>query len=795
MMYKVVPEKVMPQNIEVLLMGEDEELPELDAFTFLNRLRALGIGSADFLYLLKGCNAPESAVQKIERDPAMNLNALILTLEEAGITPQEYTRMLYTARQLWERTMTIQLQQEESDDVREYVPRAKAPEHTEPADYPEEEAADTTETAEEFSENNDDGFTVESILAQMESIASIPTGDDDNAPLPIDEREQPLSDGETDQSDEPFSADETEAEQPAEKLNITARVVTETTQFDEPFSADETEAEQPGEKLNITARVVTETTQFDEPFSADETEAEQPAEKLNITARVVTETTQFDKPFSPEDYDYDEDEPAETGSPYKKGALICSAAGAAVLIAAAAGLNLLGFGAPAAPAHRFAADNAEIFAQIYSAYNNGIIGNSAKAYSPAAETVFGGLLIEQDGFGTYSDKSTAYICSAGGITLYAENGAELTESGILLPPEGAEFVGFFEDGGALLAVFCGSESGFMRIENGREVFSASQGGALCDLEYDNGALYLGTVFTPDFSENFTIEQTDRYIPAICGEGITADRVLLSESAGCSYALSVRYNTADGSAELLFAALGDIALAGADGTAAVYSEGKTLFFTPSDDGVFRTVSEAKAAAAAARGALIACAEQGENGFGVSILSGGTPVSFIANAPENLHTLRLYGNTLLLLDGGGKPLLAADITNPAAPAILSLERANGFARGDYAVTAAKTDAGIRLELLEKKADGTCAELFSFEKPLSAQELNSLEFGGAESFFAGEKLAGAAYRRFDGVSVVSEFAVFGEDRKLLTLYDDKHGYTAAADIGGTVYAIRGESADIVQ
>ena len=733
MMYKVVPEKVMPQNIEVLLMGEDEELPELDAFTFLNRLRALGIGSADFLYLLKGCNAPESAVQKIERDPAMNLNALILTLEEAGITPQEYTRMLYTARQLWERTMTIQLQQEESDDVREYVPRAKAPEHTEPADYPEEEAADTTETAEEFSENKEDSFTVESILAQMESIASIPTGDDDNATLPIDEREQPLSDGETDQSDE--------------------------------------------------------------PFSQDETEAEQPGEKLNITARVVTETTQFDKPFSPEDYDYDEDEPAETASPYKKGALISSAAGAAVLIAAAAGLNLLGFGAPAAPAHRFAADNAEIFAQIYSAYNNGITGNSAKAYSPAAETVFGGLLIEQDGFGTYSDKSTAYICSAGGITLYAENGAELTESGILLPPEGAEFVGFFEDGGALLAVFCGSESGFMRIENGREVFSASQGGALCDLEYDNGALYLGTVFTPDFSENFTIEQTDRYIPAICGEGIAADRVLLSESAGCSYALSVRYNTADGSAELLFAALGDIALAGADGTAAVYSEGKTLFFVPSDDGVFRTVSEAKAAAAAARGALIACAEQGENGFGVSILSGGTPVSFIANAPENLHTLRLYGNTLLLLDGGGKTLLAADITDPAAPAILSLERANGFTRGDYAVTTAKTDAGIRLALLEKKADGTCAELFSFEKPLSAQELNSLEFGGAESFFAGEKLAGAAYRRFDGVSVVSEFAVFGEDRKLLTLYDDKHGYTAAADIGGTVYAIRGESADIVQ
>ena len=43
---KVVPEKLMPQNIVEFLMDEDAELPELDAFTFLNRLRSLGIGSA-----------------------------------------------------------------------------------------------------------------------------------------------------------------------------------------------------------------------------------------------------------------------------------------------------------------------------------------------------------------------------------------------------------------------------------------------------------------------------------------------------------------------------------------------------------------------------------------------------------------------------------------------------------------------------------------------------------------------------------------------------------------------------
>ena len=107
---KVVPESVMPQNISAVLMDdENPTIPELDAFTFLNRVRALGIGSADFLYLLKGCNAPEEAVEKIENNPAMNLQTLIVTLDGSGLTSQDYTRMLYTARQIWERTLTMRL--------------------------------------------------------------------------------------------------------------------------------------------------------------------------------------------------------------------------------------------------------------------------------------------------------------------------------------------------------------------------------------------------------------------------------------------------------------------------------------------------------------------------------------------------------------------------------------------------------------------------------------------------------------------------------------------------------------
>ena len=119
-MERVVPESLLPQNIPASLMDEDSAPPELDAFTFLNRLRSLGIGSADFLYLLKGCGAPAEAVDKIEQHPDMNLQSLIVTLDGSGLTPKDYTRMLYTARQLWERTITMRLELDELQAAEEH---------------------------------------------------------------------------------------------------------------------------------------------------------------------------------------------------------------------------------------------------------------------------------------------------------------------------------------------------------------------------------------------------------------------------------------------------------------------------------------------------------------------------------------------------------------------------------------------------------------------------------------------------------------------------------------------------
>ena len=52
-----------------------------------------------------------------------------------------------------------------------------------------------------------------------------------------------------------------------------------------------------------------------------------------------------------------------------------------------------------------------------------------------------------------------------------------------------------------------------------------------------------------------------------------------------------------------------------------------------------------------------------------------------------------------------------------------------------------------------------------------------------------SGAAYRYFDGVSVVDEFAELGRSRSLHTLYDDKTGYTGAAVVDGSLKLLSGD------
>ena len=171
---KVVPENVIPQNIIEYLMDDSAELPELDAFTFLNRLRALGIGSADFQYLLEACNAPAACVEKVKRNPAMNLQSLILTLESSGLTAQDYTIMLYTARQIWEQTLTIRLEKtseavdevdEETEENPEQIPVEEIEKTVQPEPVPEKTADDESAT-----DDDDEDFDEPSLAEVLEQV-------------------------------------------------------------------------------------------------------------------------------------------------------------------------------------------------------------------------------------------------------------------------------------------------------------------------------------------------------------------------------------------------------------------------------------------------------------------------------------------------------------------------------------------------------------------------------------------------------------------------------------------------
>lgn len=165
---KVVPENVIPQNIIEYLMDDTAELPELDAFTFLNRLRALGIGSADFQYLLEACDAPAACVEKVKRNPAMNLQNLILTLESSGLTSQDYTIMLYTARQIWEQTLTIRLEK-----TSEAVEEAEEEIEENPGQIPVEELENAVQpeaAPEENADEDDEDFDEPSLAEVLEQV-------------------------------------------------------------------------------------------------------------------------------------------------------------------------------------------------------------------------------------------------------------------------------------------------------------------------------------------------------------------------------------------------------------------------------------------------------------------------------------------------------------------------------------------------------------------------------------------------------------------------------------------------
>ncbi len=705
---KVIPESVMPQNIAACLMDEDATVPELDAFTFLNRVRALGIGSADFLYLLEGCGAPEQAVEKIKSNPAMNLQSLIVTLEESGLTSQDYTRMLYTARQIWERTLTVRLEKAQQ------------------ADYDEE---------------NDDIY------------------------------------------DEPYE----QATAPAKREPAVS--IPEDNDIGDDYEED-----------------------FGEEY--DDISEESPYEDIQRD-RIGYQRI-----------------PRDEAPPKHGGKIVAAAVGSCVLIGAAAAMTLSGF--PAAreklPEISYAADSAAIFSCVYNSYTAGIIGGQDVMLPAADDTeVFGSLLVSGgEDMGVYNVGSSAFAASHDLITVYTEKNDAFSVLCTIAPPEGAEFVEIVCESDKLAAVFADENSvGFAAYdENGSVLYSCHQVGALTDICTDKiGRISFGTVYTPHFTESFSAERTDKYLPIISAAGaattVPAQRIALPEGdLGCSYAVYGEFDLADGSLTDMAAALGDPVYSDAEKFMAVMksAEGYDIIIRGEENTLLNTRVSSLIACDMGDTIMaqlsddtepydstpeferefniIATAEKQTDGSTTIYLRGFDfePVSAVTNLPVSVVDMKMSDGYLYIYDENGTAMVL-DITDVRAPKIAELTAADGIIRDDLALCSTISGRAIKLTLYSRENE-TLTELRSTTKAVSAPESTVIELCGMNTFhIGGEDRCAAAFTYFDGVSVISEYALFGKSNTSYTLFDDKTGFTAGVPLGDRLHLVYGSSSIVIE
>ena len=762
---KVVPESVMPQNITAILADDDEPtIPELDAFTFLNRVRALGIGSADFLYLLKGCNAPESAVEKIENNPAMNLQSLVVTLEESGLTSQDYTRMLYTARQIWERTLTMRI------------------EKVQPAEEQEDDYSDEYENEEEYSDSYEDEQAYEDIPQESEDITEDEADDFDEEPdydneADVEESSDPdedygedeVSDSADDEPDDDFEEAEDEA--------------------------DEEDEDEPQPVLTGKQRPKKEYSKnddFDTYYDADK-----PVKRHNgkIAASAVGVAVLVGLCVT---MDYVGFTPAEISLPTATFAESEEKLFAEIFYAYDNGSGNIG----GENVYGFSDSRQQLFGEM--------------------------LITQPEELGCYTIGSSAFAVCPELITVYGEQDGALITKATIEPPEGARFIDIATSPKQLTAVFASDDSaGFAAYdESGKQLYITTQHGKLTDITIEPESISLGTVYVPKFSESFTVSDNEKYLPLYETDGeiktIPAESIVSDgESSGCGYAVFGEYSLENGEVISTTAALGDPLYSDSEEFMAIMltDEGSRLI-TLDKDGSPELLDVAELIACDMGDVVmtklpedaepydstiefediqtvIATAEKDENGELKIFLRGFElkPVSAITGVPEEMTSVYIE-NGILYICGESGVLNAADISNPEEPRFIEFTEANGAIRDNYALTCDIEDKAVKLTLYKHNDVDKVVEAGSCTRPVSPADGKAAEMCGGNTLFIGdETLAGAAYTYFDGVSMIAEYAVFGKTNTAFTLFDDKDGFTAAVETDGTVHLVYGEDSFTVQ
>ena len=868
---KVIPENVIPQNITEYLMDDSAELPELDAFTFLNRLRSLGIGSADFQYLLEACNAPAQCVEKIKKNPAMNLQNLILTLESSGLTAKDYTVMLYTARQIWERTLTIRLEKtedaaEEIEDIEDIeeeeirIPEAVGKQRTEPENPAPAAVGKQREEpvvpAEETDENEDfDEPSLAEVLRQVRlfdsdnakaaaqkapeepKIAHIEEPEDTEEParevggltsdfskiFDIIKENKHSAHEETAETDIPAESDYTEeteevsAEEPAfaqtETMSVTKilagmqKNASEKPPVRDIFDDEDEEAAEDDEVEEDEAEI-----SADEDYSYDEqSDGSGTAPLIKIDQTLFTKDrlkiTREEERDDEDEYD-DEDaenedypeKPSKPSGKYHVKALVAGAVGAAALAALAVFAG--NFGTGKTSEMKFAENNDELFAKVFESYmpedERFIGGGNICEYSDSCG-IFGELLINRNGGMNFSDEKNVYCVTSENISCEKFDGEILDTAKFILPPAKTSILTAFEQDGALYCVFSGSETGkenecgYMKIKDGTVLFTVRQDGVLSDFSLDGGKISLGSVYVPRYSKSFSADDTDVYLPRV-GKNekkpLTAENVALSGTKGCSFAVCAEYTLDSGENVGAKAVLGDPVSAGADYKAAFNGktdDGEYGLLVSFKDGI--TAKKCEKITAAAFGKDFAVTLEGEN---ANLRTADFTVKCaLSNLAEKAENLKISGNSLLVgnKDGYFAAFDCGDISQPTA---LKLTKTNGIVSGDYAAVFS-VDGGLEITLY--KQNGEKADVIGkYTKTFTEDELKTLVLKGAETTAFAADSCGAAFEYFDGVSVVSQYVVFGRTEGSKTLYDDKTGFTRAFAAGGKIYAVSSKGFDCV-
>ena len=840
---KVVPEEVVPQNIINCLIDEDAEPPKLDAFTFLTRLRALGIGSADFLNLLEGCGAPESVVEKIRQNPAMNLQGLILTLDNSELTSEDYTRMMLVARQVWERTLTMRLEKSEkiSREI-EQEPEKYAEEPQDISDDYSEETTDSNENAviEEYDDYDEDlqemSFTAvfDKISTEMNEDVSKKgineVIDAEHFPKNDSVSNGDSNDNETETVDFSFAeAFDKIKKEKAEKAaavsdNIEPEELEETAEneiddnsandesdyddVDNDFSLIQFDEEDLRRKFEELSDGTLKSVDTPEPEITEEPKKvhkekgvtarqkkPKPVEEIE-TAEEISENEQ-DTNTEEENVDFDEnDENSETSENnthggYFKGAIIGSAIGAAVLVGAS--LLIGKFFTKNTQTFKYAEDNSEIFNKIYYAYSDGITGGeTVNGIDADNYTIFGDLLIggesENKSLGSFNVGNGYYSVTEEAISANIIENGSATPLDDLIPPENTKFVAAFDDNGKLYALFSGQQSGYMKIADGKTEYTVRQDGVMTDYTLSNGNIKLGTVYTPSFSHTFSINDEDVYLPKVGindPKPISAQKVVISNTNGYSYGVSAEYSTANGDVKNACAVIGDPVAASADGRFAVNGSKGLIVDTSGEKLNVQTTD--KLACVSFSGNGFAIIEETNSEKSVKLYDKNFELkSILTGIPDKIGGMWFDGN-VLSIDGKEGGVLRIDCADLKKPEPLTLNHENGVVVGNSALTYTIKDNTITIARFDLN-NGSAEKVSEFSKELENAQSESIKFGDPRAVVIDGQRSGAAFSYFDGVSVISEYVVFenGKDPIFATVFDDKTGFTAAFTNNGEINAV---------